>query len=74
MSGVKWWHSNDTAKVDVIYGQQSQSGNQNSVALTDLWHLVFDCGVPGSEIKGLLNYYLICISSKVICQVKKNLI
>ena len=43
--------------------QQSQSSNENSLTLRDLWHLLVNYGVPGSEIdvkftKFLLDLYI----------------
>ena len=52
-------------------GQQNQTNNQNSLTCRDLRCWLVDHGVPRSEIEG--NSYLICVSGKILGQVKKRL-
>lgn len=68
-AGAKWLHSTAKGKVGIVtvMGQQSQSSNQNSMTQVDLWHWIVDQIIPRSEIdRSLLNFYLICVSKRVL--------
>ena len=53
---------------------RSQSSNQNSLIPTDLWHWLVEHGVPGSEIEGKPNRFLLDLyKQNVLGQVDKSL-